>query len=405
MTSVVYNLSDLGSIYDVILDPQSYKKGISKDKKIRVLEFENNTWIIKYNRKELVEEDYSTIGKLRSVIVKDGKIMSYSPPKSISYEYFKKNIDMDSSVKIEEYVEGTMIHLYWDEKWKYGTKSSIYAKHTFYDNGENDKTSFSEMFLECLNAVRLNLDELPKYYSYCFVMQHPKNRIVAHISECGLYLISMYSIVNNNVIEVFNEKDSIFGSTKVRMPKRYNIGSYDEIEKVISGVVVLKDINMNYESVGLMIKSGVNRCKLRNAKYEYVKRLKGNQPKLMYQYLQLKKDQKIKEYLYYFPEVKDKFDKYDERMREFIQRLYQYYVNCFIFKEKELSEYPYEFRNHLYVLHSHYLNHALYNNAKNMGYEHVKRYIHGLEPAQLMFSLNFHLREKKLTKELDEMVL
>lgn len=390
-------------ISSLLVNPLEEK---SKYDNIKVLSFDKETCIIRYDRKKLSKEQYATLGLLRSLIVKNGKIMSYSPPKSVDYEEFKKEYDINK-VRVEEIVEGTMLHMYWDKEkseWIYGTKSSIYGKHSFYDNGEViNKMTFSEMFLECLKSAKVDMNKMSKEYSYCFVMQHPKNRIVKHIRNPELYLISMYSIVDNNIKELF-EGITIFKETDIKYPRVCEVSSYDELERFVNGQIC-KDINMSYECPGVMIKSEGVRSKLRNSKYEYVKRLKGNQPKLMYQYLYLKKEQKIKEYLYYFPEVKEKFDKYDERVREFIQKLYQYYVNCFIFKEKDLTEYPYEFRNHLYVLHSHYLNHKLYNNAKNMGYEHVKRYINGLEPAQLMFSLNFHLREKKEKKDLVDMEL
>ncbi len=60
---------------------------------------------IKYNKEKLNGNNIKTLGLYRSLIVdNNGHIVCYSPPKSLEYEYFNKDI---VNCYIEEFVEGT----------------------------------------------------------------------------------------------------------------------------------------------------------------------------------------------------------------------------------------------------------------------------------------------------------
>ena len=74
------------------------------------------------------------------------------------------------------------------------------------------------------------------------------------------------------------------------------------------------------------------RTKIRNVNYEEVRKLRGNQPKLQYNYLSLKKDNRIKEFLHYYPEHMLIFNKFKLLMFEYTNELFSNYINCFIKK-------------------------------------------------------------------------
>jgi len=159
--------------------------------------------IIKYNKKSLPKTTYSTCGLIRSVVVNASKkIVSFSPPKCISYEEFlEKNPFYDDNIIVEELVEGTMVQLFWDSydcKWEIATKGSIggYNTNTF------TKVSFRDMFFDALKEVKLTLNNFNHKYCYSFVLQHPKNQIVFDIVKPQLYLLYVY-----NIHHVFNISD------------------------------------------------------------------------------------------------------------------------------------------------------------------------------------------------------
>jgi hypothetical protein len=177
----------------------------SDENKIKVIEWKktdkgNNYFIIKYNKEFLTEENISTIGLFRSIIIKNNNIIVFSPPKSICYSKFIRSYTPDDCIA-EEFIEGTMINLFYDsenEIWEIATKSSIGANMCFFINDYKHNTTFREMFFDIVKNINLDFDKLPKNYCYSFVIQHNKNRIVSNFSEHKLYLISVYDIDNEN---------------------------------------------------------------------------------------------------------------------------------------------------------------------------------------------------------------
>jgi hypothetical protein len=92
--------------------------------------------------------------------------------------------------------------------------------------------------------------------------------------------------------------------------------------------------------------------KKRNPKYESVKKRKGMEQKLAAQYLQLRKDRAIDEYLKYHPQHSRAFQQFRERFHEYTQNLYDAYIEHYVKKNaKPLKEYERELKIHMYKLH------------------------------------------------------
>ena len=153
--------------------------------------------IIKYNKNKLkkyeVEDNnkFNNLSKFRSLIIRNNKVMCYSPPKSISFERFINKYDVSNSW-VEDFIDGTMINVFYDNVnnvWEIATKSTVGGNVGFfndfvgyYGNNENnnDKNNFTfrKMFFDACNYNNFNLNSLDTKYCYSFVMQHPYNRIV-----------------------------------------------------------------------------------------------------------------------------------------------------------------------------------------------------------------------------------
>ena len=82
-------------------------------------------------------DNIPTYGIYRSVIVNsDQQVVCFSPPKSVNSEYFIKNYNTKTdSLIAEEFVEGTMINVFWDNsKWQIATRNTVGGEVTFYKN-------------------------------------------------------------------------------------------------------------------------------------------------------------------------------------------------------------------------------------------------------------------------------
>ena len=245
--------------------------------------------------------------------------MCYSPPKSISFERFINKYDVSNSW-VEDFIDCTMINVFYDNVnnvWEIATKSTVGGNVGFfndfvgyYGNNENnnDKNNFTfrKMFFDACNYNNFNLNSLDTKYCYSFVMQHPYNRIVTPSSVPLIYLIKIYEINNSYELQniIVNEVDLtsfvntpsyIFLNTNIKIPNKYAIDNYDNLKNYYLN----KD--MPYYIVGGMIynKDGT-RSKIRNLNYEIVRKLRGNQSKLQYNYLCLKKENKVKDFLTYY---------------------------------------------------------------------------------------------------------
>jgi len=352
--------------------------------------------ILNYNKENIDRGNIEITGLFRSVIFKNNKILSFSPPKSFDIFDYMKECNINNCV-LEEFIEGTMINLFYDnevEEWEISTKKTIGGDVMFFNKGVYEKNkTFRYMFLDACNKVNFEFDLLPKNKCYSFVLQHPDNRIVSNIHIIKLFLVDVYRIDNYKISRV--DKTSILKyleGTSVMIPKIYK-NDYNTYEQICESFA---SNNTHYENLGVMLYDSKThkRSKFRNPNYEYVKRLRGNRPKLEYQYLQLRGMGKVKEYLIYFPEHINDFFIYREKIHKFTNELHKKYVSCFIKKENKLKYYKYEYRVHLYNLHKVYLESLNSLNICLINKSIVIKYINSLHPSRLMFSLNYDKRKK-----------
>ena len=374
----------------------------------------NKYFVLKYDKKRLQVHDYKTKGLFRSVIHSNGSILAISPPKSIDFNEFLQNYPARECV-MDELVEGTMINLFYDhetEQWEMATKSTIGANSYFFkeydvkelgngngpttlkttDSEQKQKQStFRELFLDICQEVKLKFDDLPKKYCYSFVFQHPSNRIVVPITRKRLYLISVFQVCNGNIVKGIDKYSTecreIFEKTNVTYPTKYYINTYNEC------LDFQKGLQHDHETVGLSIlhtKSGM-RTKLRNHVYEYVRRLRGNQPKLEYRFLELLRERRLNEYLSFYPEKRDEMNAYKNKHFTFTNQLYSNYISCYIKHERELKEFPTQFKKHMFDLHQLY-KFTLKPNGLVVNKKVVIDYVNNLHPSVLMYSMNLHLR-------------
>ena len=358
--------------------------------------------LIKYN-KDLLSSDFeSSYGLCRSIIAnEDNQIVCFSPPKSIDRNVFvNKYPEIDSNFIVEELVEGTMINMFYNKgRWEISTKGVIGANTRFFKT--SDKTNFRKMFFDAFFKCGLTHEMFVTNYCFSFVLQHPDNRIVVPFTEPCLKLIAVYNIETNeegdfivNVVDKYHYWLNHLNSSLFIMNDTYTTKSYENLDERLAS------LNTPYDILGYVVYNTTTgeRMKMRNPMYEEVKALRGNQTKLQFQYLSLRSQGKVNNYLKYFPESKRDFSNYRDGVHIFTSTLYNNYRNCYVKKEKPLKEYGNQFRTHMYHIHQLFLTNLKEEN-KYVDINVVIGYVNKLKPEHLMYSLNYHHRTKVIDEQ------
>lgn len=372
------------------------------DSKDLIVKKINNYHLIKYKKNKLNKENIETLGMFRSVIVDDSQVVCFSPPKSLTDEYFDDWMKQENDKYIAQpYIEGTMINLFWSpniDDWEIATRSNIGAKCHY--NMDNNIT-FRTMFLEAMICSGVEFDSFNKEYIYSFVLQHPKNKRVVPVIKPAIYLVNIYQLVENYCVVPITTDGGVegdwFNFKNVQIPSYVpDMTSYKGFMKYMNDLI---DAEHSYVYPGYVIKTTdcVKRLKVVNPSYEYVKNIKGNTTKIQYRYYVLRQEGKVNEYLTYFPEFKNQFRQMRNNLHNFTSQLYAMYVSCYILKEKELIHFPKRFRTNMFALHSQFLE----TNQKNT-FKKVVEYVNSMDPALLMYCMNMDYHKNEVAKEVFE---
>ena len=110
-----------------------------------------NKKLYNYNKEIIISQGYniySDIGICRSIITNnENKLLMISPSKSMEYNYFIREYPNIYDVIVEQFIEGTMMNVFWDpefEVWEFSTKTNIGGNTTFF----NEKTF---VFIKLMN--------------------------------------------------------------------------------------------------------------------------------------------------------------------------------------------------------------------------------------------------------------
>ena len=363
--------------------------------------------------------DHSPIGNYRSVIV-DATTnipLSFSPVKSIPFhEFIQKYPTPTDEIQINEMVEGTMIHLFYDttaEEWQIATKSAIggncwyfhssYGKTLDFGHQQKPKT-FREMFYDALRSdisTPLSdihfIQQLSKEYSYCFVLQHPDNHFVYHITNPVIILVAVFAI---SALETPYEYGvSLIPQTEYNQ-KIPHLVSYNGMVNVPEYMDKYMKEYMNWNTFvanpqynarkGFMItnvRTG-ERTKLENPEYLKVKELRGNHPNLQYQYFALLRLGKVREFLSYFPMYLPLFRQLYHQYHTFIRDVHQAYVSYYIHKKTHVPIMK-KYFIHIANLHHNVYIPSLATQKRVIKHSVVREYFDQMEPREILYFLHY----------------
>lgn len=369
----------------------------------------------------------------RSVILDENNhILCFAPPNSIPTDQFISKYCNDptcglredsipDNVYMNEIIEGTMINVFYDpriQSWQLATRGAVGGNYWFFRNSydDNDESAsqktFKQMFIECFctDAADLNqipfFETLPKDYSYSFVLQHPDNHIVLNIERPTLYLVAVYDKRETSVINIpqtIYENWEIFVNVRgiIEFPPCFTENSYSEvISKYCS-------VQSSYNRVGVMATNMMTgeRCAISNPAYEELKKLRGNNPNMQYQYFALEHAGQTALFLQYFPMYKKLFFQFSKQYQEFITNVHQSYFSYYV--KKEGIPIAKKFFIHASKIHHNIFLPALTNGTKQIiTRKVVKDYFDAMTPSEQLYYLNYDRRqlakEKRQNKAQDE---
>tara|TARA_Y100000992_G_C21274443_1_gene499044 strand:- start:5515 stop:7251 length:1737 start_codon:yes stop_codon:yes gene_type:complete len=352
--------------------------------------------------KEKLFNDKLTILKneknIRSTVYSpNGEILSFAPLSSCKDDdvFFDKNKKVLENVIIQEYIEGTMINLFnYNNEWIISTKGNIGGNNKFFRDNTRISKSFKQMFDEVLKSLNIDYGVFNKLYSYSFVMKHVDNRIINPILKNELYLINCYDTLKYTsfpefIYMIFPKEhfhSLIQAGIKLPVIVPYGNSYYDKLKLI--DLFGSPKTAYNVMGINLLDTSSGKRTKIRNPNYEELKRLRGNQAKMEYHYIELRNKDRIKEFLDFFPEYDEEFMFYEIKITDFCDSLYNNYIDCYLKKKAPLKEFSPKFRNFMYKIHEKYQNDKI-----KTTYDIVANYLTIIPEAVLMSAINYDYRQ------------
>ena len=307
-----------------------------------------------YEKKILCFDEKKDIRQCRSLILSEpeNELLSYSHGKSMEPKVFMQNYSM-KDVYINEYIDGTLVHLFYDKRmlcWEIASKNAIGGNYTLFNKKKNQQSYYSllVMFLEAIQGdnfsykterdLTLNnaiFENFPKNYCYSFVLMHPHNNIIFQNEYPKLYLVSIFDISKkeNKAIHippfVFESWDC-FQNTTILFPRTTNsFQNWNQMEDGQFEYFNEHESICGYHAIDLVTGE---RSIFLNPIYKELLRFQSMEPKSMFHYLCLRRTFQIKQYLEFFPKFRKRYKVLKDHFDSFIHNLHQTYLTKYILK-------------------------------------------------------------------------
>jgi len=203
------------------------------------------------------------------------------------------------TMKVQEKIDGSLISLYYYNKWNVATSGMIDAK----DAGLQFETEEFKNYFDLFNSCKIDYSILNPDYTYTFELVSKYNRIVVPYADTEIFHTGTR---NNKTLQELNDNIGI------KKPKVY---SFNTLEDIINNA---KQLPYNQEGY-VVVDSKWNRIKIKSPAYAAIHHLKGEGKVSKKRLLTLVRKGEKEEFLNYFPEYKEDF--------ESVENLYNIYMN------------------------------------------------------------------------------
>ena len=336
--------------------------------------------------------------KFETLIIHNNQIVGFFPPNPLSFEnlYDEKHTTPkdDGHHEIYEWNEGYTICLFNNgSNWEISTNKEVKCTTKI------NKKTLRNYFYECLHEANLELEQLNGSYCYIFQIQHPDLNHVCKIYLPTVYLLNVFNIFNEDgiILEYNIDTDkrvhSLFQDTLVCVPNKKEFVNITDA--ITSCTKLTKQLPVNK---GYIIKTNVKDNFMQQFFIEssdfvyhyYIREHMKNvniPTQLELQFYSLRQYKLIHQFTTMYPEMKNAIDILENKINTLCHELYYNYVECYIYKEKELIEYPYYISIHIKRLHDLYIRFHL-KKRQSITLSYVNMYVDTLQPIRLKYCID-----------------
>ena len=319
----------------------------------------------------------------------ENRPVSVTPFKSVDGETLPE-VESTTGYTVERFLDGVMIGGFWDRysnQWRIHTRSTLDAGSRYYSQ---DKT-FKQMFDEAHSPAWESMD---KTCSYTWVLQHCENRVVVPVTKSLTTLVQKVKI-NEDSTTLFD----LDSSTSLRLTLA--APTWDAVRTRLSEW----NTQFKHSCQGLVVRDGEGkRWKIRTAEYNRVRQLRGNTARRDYLWLTLWRSGGLRDYIAMFPEERFLANGLVERWKRATSDVFHIYTDVFKARSMNKTAIPYKYRPFVYGLHGHFME-SLKPAGKVVVWKTVVEYMNGRDVPQMLFALNWDLRNAQAKLGLKEIPL
>ena len=276
---------------------------------------ENSNLFLLFNRKNEIEMQKECNGL---IMEKDTKNVICACQND-----FEETIPEESELVGAEYCEdGTVLRLYnYKDKWIVASRKCIDASYSYWSS----EKSFNDMFWELFSNVELNV--LNKNNTYLFILLHTDNNfVVKHFQNRLVYTGS----INNKTCEYSDEHyfDNIETITR---PEQIDIQHYIQ-NNMIDSIDIQEEFQNYFNPMkrGVILKfkkeNQIKLFKIDFSQFNFIKYIRGNEPRIRNRYLQLLSDpDKLHILINHYPEHSFLFDMIYHSIIKMCNTIYKIY--------------------------------------------------------------------------------
>lgn len=290
---------------------------LSEELAIKVKDY-GDYFLLDYNQIDSPKTNEYVVECRGLTVDKNGRILARAFPRFFNWgEAPETTVGFEfSRAKVMEKADGSLIKVYFNPytgRWEIGTRGTALAEgpHDFYE-------SFRHAVLE--DGFGVTEEEFQRFFNhniaidstYVFEYTSPKNRIVTRYTKPEMVLLGINDNVNCG-FRLPTELDIAMlyeFSDNVRSVKLY---SYDSVDEMLESTNDLPNLEEGY--VLYDMESGV-RIKVKSLKYVEVHRIRGEGKPTPKSICTLILENEQDEFLAYFPEFRDLFTPYEDKLKE-----------------------------------------------------------------------------------------
>jgi hypothetical protein len=292
---------------------------------------------------------------------------------------------------VERFLDGVMIGSFWDKysnQWRIHTRSTLDATSRYYSQSSTFKDMFDEVFVKDL------CDQMDKSCTYTWVLQHPENRVVVPVTKPTLTCVQKVKIEPDFAVTYDTETSS---NLKMHM----TFPNWDAVRARLSEL----NKQFKHSCQGLVVKDFQGkRWKVRCPEYNRVRQMRGNTARRDFLWLTMWRSGELRNYLALYPEEKYMSNMVIDYWKKITNEVYQFYTDVFKARTLQKAAIPPKHRPFVYGLHSMFME-TLKPAGKVVVWKTVLDYMNGRDVPQMLFAINWDIRQNNLRMSRKEIPL